>query len=186
MGHIPTLTTSRLTLRPFTLDDAPTVKELAGAREVAETTLNIPHPYNEGMAEEWIGTHQDAFDRGETVTFAITLRNEAVLIGAIGLSVNKTHHLAEIGYWIGRPYWNQGYCTEAAQEVVRYGFSVLDLNRVQARHMTKNPASGRVMLKAGMTYEGTLRQSALRWDEFQDVAIYSMLRDEVFPSGETR
>ncbi|MFU8772395.1 MAG: GNAT family N-acetyltransferase [Anaerolineales bacterium] len=79
---------------------------------------------------------------------------------------------------MGKPYWKQGYCTEAAKEVIRYSFEQLGLNRVQARHMTKNPASGRVMQKVGMQYEGTLRQSLLRWETFEDAAMYSILRDE--------
>jgi ribosomal-protein-alanine N-acetyltransferase len=178
MGQIPTLITSRLILRPFKLDDAPVVKELAGKWDIAETTANIPHPYKEGMAEEWISTHQEAFDKGEAVTFAITLKPDGMLIGAIGIHINKTNRLGEMGYWIGKPYWNQGYCTEAAKEVVRYAFEVLDLNRIQARHMTKNPASGRVMQKVGMKYEGTLRQSLFRWGKFEDAAIYSILQDE--------
>jgi RimJ/RimL family protein N-acetyltransferase len=178
MGQIPTFITARLKLRPFTLDDAPAVKELAGAREIAATTVNIPHPYEEGMAEEWIGTHQAAFDRGEAVTFAMSFRTDAQLIGAIGISIDQSHRLAEMGYWVGKPYWNQGYCTEAAREVLRYAFDVLGLNRVQALHMTRNPASGRVMQKVGMAYEGTLRQALFRWGEFQDAAIYAILRDE--------
>jgi RimJ/RimL family protein N-acetyltransferase len=71
MPQIPTLTTERLILRPFTLQDAPAVKDLAGEREIAATTANIPHPYQDGMAEEWINTHQEAFDKGEGVTFSI-------------------------------------------------------------------------------------------------------------------
>jgi ribosomal-protein-alanine N-acetyltransferase len=183
---IPTLTTDRLILRPFTLDDAPAVKALAGEREIAEPTMNIPHPYEEGIAEGWISTHQEAFDKGEAVTFATTLEKSGLLIGAIGLHIREAHRMAEMGYWIGRPYWNQGYCTEAGREVIRYAFDVLGLNRVQARHMTRNPASGRVMQKIGMTYEGTLRQSILRWGNFEDSAIYSILRDEYFGSDALR
>lgn len=178
MSRNPTLTTIRLTLRPFRIDDAPSVQQLAGAWEIAETTANIPHPYTDGMAEQWIGTHQGAFDQGESVTFAIVLKSDAQLIGAIGLGLRQVHHLAELGYWIGKPYWGQGYCTEAAKEVLRYAFEDLDLHRIQARHMTKNPASGRVMQKIGMKYEGTLRDSLFRWGRFEDVAMYSVLRDE--------
>jgi [ribosomal protein S5]-alanine N-acetyltransferase len=71
MPQIPTLTTERLILRPFTLQDAPAVKDLAGEREIAATTANIPHTYEDSMAEEWINTYQDAFDKGEGVTFGI-------------------------------------------------------------------------------------------------------------------
>jgi RimJ/RimL family protein N-acetyltransferase len=178
MTEIPTLKTARLILRPFTVEDAPVVQALAGEWEIAATTATIPHPYEDGMAEAWIGTHQEAFERGEAVTFAVIRRTDDLLVGAIGLEVNKTQYMAELGYWIGKPYWNQGYGTEGAQEVVRYAFEVLGLNRVQARHMTKNLASGRVMQKIGMTSEGTSRQSIFRWGQFEDAAIYAILRDE--------
>jgi [ribosomal protein S5]-alanine N-acetyltransferase len=186
MSHIPTLTTERLALRPFALSDAPTVQKLAGARDVAMMTTTIPHPYEDGIAEAWIETHQDAFDQGEEVVFAVTRSCDGLLIGAIGISINKLHQLGEMGYWIGKPYWGQGYCTEAARAVVRYAFDVLHLNRVQARHMTKNPASGRVMQKAGMRYEGTLRQSLHRWDAFEDAAVYAILRSECMEEASLR
>jgi ribosomal-protein-alanine N-acetyltransferase len=177
MGEMPTLFTDRLELRPFTRDDVPTVTRLAGEREIAATTVSIPHPYNERMAEEWIGSHQGAFDAGKAVTFAITLREET-LIGAIEMDIDAANRSAEIGYWVGKPYWNRGYCTEATRAVIRYGFEVQGLNRIQAIHMSKNPASGRVMEKAGMTHEGTLRQSLFRWDRFEDAEIYAILRHD--------
>jgi RimJ/RimL family protein N-acetyltransferase len=176
MTTIPTLTTERLLLRPFSMDDAPAVKDLAGEYEIAATTANIPHPYEDGMAEAWIGTHQEAFEKGEAVSFAIALRSGGQLLGAIGLGINQANSLAEMGYWIGKPYWNRGYCTEAAGAVLEYAFSELGLNRVQARHMTKNPASGRVMQKIGMQYEGRLRQQIKRWEAFEDAEMYAILR----------
>ena len=145
MKEYPIIRTERLLLRPFSMGDAPAVQTLAGDREVASTTLNIPHPYEDGTAEEWIGTHQGTFERGESVVFAIVLRSDDSLVGAIGLEVRRRHARAELGYWIGKPYWNNGYCTEAAQAVVRHGFEDLGLARVFARHMSRNPASGRVM-----------------------------------------
>jgi ribosomal-protein-alanine N-acetyltransferase len=116
MANIPTLITYRLTLRPFNLADASGVQELAGEWDVARTTVNIPHPYEHGMAEEWISTQVQTFENEQGVTFAIELRSESLLIGAIGLIANKVHRWAELVYWTGKPYWNHGYCTEAAKE----------------------------------------------------------------------
>lgn len=181
MAPIPTFHTDRLILRPFSLNDAPKVKELAGEWEIAERTATLPHPYEEGMAEAWIGSHQETFDKGDGITFAVERKAEEQLVGAIALTINQAHHYGEIGYWIGKPFWSQGYATEAARELLRYAFDELGLNRVQARHMTKNPASGRVMQKIGMQYEGVLRQSVYRWEKFEDVAMYSILRDEYQP-----
>jgi [ribosomal protein S5]-alanine N-acetyltransferase len=178
MKRRPTLTTPRLILRPFALGDAPDVQRLAGAREVASTTLNIPHPYAAGMAEQWIATHQECYTRGEFVIFAIVLRANQTLIGAMSLHMYQQHVHAELGYWIGTAYWNHGYCSEAAQAVLRYGFDVLGLHRIHASYMTRNPASGRVMQKIGMTYEGCLRQHVQKWGVFEDIAIYGILRSE--------
>ena len=178
MIQIPTLITDRLILRPFTLADAPRVQELAGAWEIAETTANIPHPYTDGMAETWISSHQAAFDAGESLTLAITLKSDGALVGAVGLHFQRANHLAELGYWVGKPFWNHGYCSEAAKEVVGFGFEQMNLNRIQARHMVKNPASGRVMEKIDMKKEGVLRQSLSRWGKFEDVAMYSVLKKE--------
>ena len=177
MANIPTLITNRIILRPFVQEDSSRVQQLASEWDVARTTF-IPHPYENGMAEAWIATHQEAFENAQGVTFAIVLRAENVLIGAIELVANKAHQWAELNYWIGKPYWNQGYCTEAAQEVVRYGFEDFKFNRIQARHMANNRASGRVMQKIGMSLEGTLRQSLRRFGAFEDAVIYSILREE--------
>lgn len=159
--------TERLTLRPLTLADAPAVQTLAGAYEVALNTLLIPHPYPEGAAEEWIS-------KNDPHTFAI---DDGQLVGAIGL-VMKGDEMAELGYWIGVPFWNRGYASEAAREMLRYGFEECGLHRIFAGHYARNPASGRVMQKAGMTFEGTLRHHVKKWGEFLDISFYGILRDE--------
>jgi RimJ/RimL family protein N-acetyltransferase len=169
------LATEHLILRPFTLADAPAVQQLAGARAVALNTLLIPHPYPDGAAEEWIARHGE---RSDDVNFAITLRQGGDLIGAIGLIVTREHDRAEIGYWIGVPYWNNGYATEAARAVIDYGFARLGLQRIFALYFKRNPASGRVMRKLGMQREGLLRRHVLKWDERIDVEIYAILREE--------
>lgn len=168
----------RLVLRPFKLADAPDVQRLAGAREIAATTLNIPHPYEDGVAEAWISKHQETFDQGKGVTLAITFRTNGRLIGAISLMDIRSKHQAELGYWIGKPYWNQGYCTEAARAMLRYGFQVLELQRIHACHLSRNPASGRVMQKLGMQHEGRRRQHVVKWGEMDDLELYGILRSE--------
>ncbi len=174
----PNLTTKRLVLRPFALADAPRVQALAGAPEVAATTANIPHPYRDGMAEQWITTHAAMFAEGRGVTFAITQTATSVLIGAVGLVVDPRHEHAELGYWLGTRYWNQGYGTEAAAAIVIYGFRACKLHRVFSSHVTRNPASGRIMQKIGMSYEGCFRQHFCKWGVFEDIAYYGILRDE--------
>lgn len=178
MTERPTIRTKRLLLRPFTLDDAPVVQELAGERDIASNTLSIPHPYEDGMAEEWISTHQDRYVKGASVVFAIVLRADESLIGAMGLEISKDNDRAELGYWIGKPYWNMGYCTEAARAVIRYGFERLGLARIFASHLKRNPASGRVMQKVGMAHEGCLRRHVKKWGRYEDLELYGILKDE--------
>jgi len=175
MKQRPMIKSERLLMRPFVLSDAKRVQLLAGNKAIASTTLNIPHPYEDGMAEEWIGTHQERFEKGELFNFAIELQSSQELIGAIGLVVNAQHAHAELGYWIGEPYWNQGYCTEAALEVLRYGFKEIGLHRIHATHLSRNPASGRVMEKIGMQHEGCRRQHFQKWGNFEDVELYGIL-----------
>ena len=179
MKQRPILETKRLILRPFDLNDAKEVQRLAGDKAVADTTLNVPYPYLDGMAEQWISTHQSKFEAGELVNFAIILCESKVLVGAIGLGIEKRFDHAELGYWIGRPYWNQGFCTEAGQSILAYGFTSLNLNRIFAHHLARNPASGRVMQKLGMSKEGLCRQHIKKWDKYEDIVLYGILKQDL-------
>jgi [ribosomal protein S5]-alanine N-acetyltransferase len=174
-----TLHTPRLTLRPFTLEDAPDVQRLAGDYDVASTALLIPHPYEDGLAGEWIGTHRTGFESGELAVFAVVHGTGEHLIGAVGLGIEREHDRAELGYWIGKPYWNRGYATEAVGAIIPYGFRTFRLNRIRGSHFTRNPASGRVMQKAGMLYEGRLRQHVKKWGRYEDLMVYGVLREDL-------
>jgi [ribosomal protein S5]-alanine N-acetyltransferase len=175
----PILYTARLTLRPFVLNDAKEVHKLAGDFAIADTTLLIPHPYEDGMAEQWIFGLKVKYEADELANFAIVLAGTGMLIGAIGLNISRAHDHAEMGYWIGRPFWGLGYCTEAARATVRYAFEEMGLVRIYANHFLRNPASGRVMEKIGMRREGIARQHAKKWGIYEDVVFYGILRSEV-------
>jgi ribosomal-protein-alanine N-acetyltransferase len=168
----------RLRLRPFTLADSPEVARLAGDPLVAETTLNIPHPYPPGAAEAWIGRHREDAERGYALNLALERREDRALLGSIGLGIVPEHGRAEIGYWIGVPYWGSGYATEATRAVIAYAFDELGLNRVYAYHFTGNPASGRVMEKAGMRFEGELRGHQRKGGEYRDSRLYGIVRSD--------
>lgn len=174
---LPTLRTERLMLRGFTLDDAPRVQRLAGARDIASTTLNVPHPYEDGMAEAWIAGHAAAWDARQSLTLAVTTEADG-LVGAISLGLAPEHRRAEMGYWMGVDYWNRGYTTEAAAAVLDYAFGELGLNRIVARYLARNPASGRVMQKLGMQREGIQREHVVRWGRLEDLECYAILARE--------
>ena len=173
-----TFETERLLLRPFLLSDASDVQRLAGNWAIADTTLNVPHPYEDGMAEAWISTHQPRFEAGELAVFAITLKTDSELVGAVGLRAERSFDRANLGYWIGEPFWGLGYCTEAATSIVEYGFTELKLQRLYAEHLERNSASGRVLQKIGMSKEGTARQHTKKWGKFEDLVLYGLLRNE--------
>ena len=167
--------TDRLDLRTFVESDIPELVPLIGAREVAVTTLRIPHPYEERHAKEFLAS---AIEENE-LRLVIRLRRDGRLCGGIGLHPDDQHSRAELGYWIGVPFWGNGYATEAAQAVVRYGFEELKLNRIYAAHFSGNDASGRVLQKLGMRYEGRMRQALWKRDRFIDIERYAILRNDM-------
>lgn len=178
IDRCPVLKTERLVLRPYTLEDAPELQRLIGEREVARTLMSVPHPYPDGAAEEFINGHPERTESGE-FQFAITHGEEGYLIGGIGFNaVEREAECAEIGYWIARSYWGNGYATEAARAVIRFGFEDKKLNRIHATHFSNNPASGNVMRKIGMTCEGCRRQHVRKWGELLDWECYGILRSE--------
>ena len=175
MRHIQT---DRLLLRPFEQSDIPDIVQLLQDPAIAATTLNVPYPYTPEHASAWLQYQQQEEAAGTGYTFAVVRQHDSVLVGAIDIRPRERHDKAEIGYWIGRPYWGQGYATEAARAIIRFGFEELGLNRIYATHFTGNPASGRVMQKAGMQFEGVLRQDVRKGERYHDHAVYAILRQE--------
>ncbi|MFF2091068.1 GNAT family N-acetyltransferase [Paenibacillus sp. NPDC058174] len=175
---LPTLETDRLILRPFELSDASEVQRLAGHIEIAQMTLSIPHPYPDGGAEIWIRSSKNNSREGNGFPFAVVTKDEDKLIGCISLNLSKPHRKAELGYWLGKPYWGQGYSTEAARRVLSFGFQELGLNKIYAIAMVKNPASANVMKKLGMKWEGELKEHILKWDVFEDIVYYGIRKSE--------
>ena len=176
MKTAPILQTERLILRSLTLEDAPDVQRLAGEYDVAATLSNMPHPYEDGMAEEWMRSCSEKFEKNEALNFAITLKTEKQFIGGIEIRLDPEIENGELGFWIGKPYWGCGYCTEAAKVVVAYGFEVLKLDRICAYYFEHNLASGRVLQKIGMHYEGCLEKYVQKWNKCEDLIGYGMLK----------
>ena len=177
MDGAPALRSNRLVLGRFLPEDAPDLQRLAGDRAIADTTLSIPHPYTLDHALAWIGTQRREAVRRRSTNFAVRLPSGGPLIGSVGLrDIDPEHLQAELGFWIGREWWGQGYATEAAREVVRFGFEELGLNRIYAHHMARNPAAGQVLRRIGMQQEGRLRERVRKWGVYEDVVMYAILR----------
>jgi ribosomal-protein-alanine N-acetyltransferase len=151
--------TQRLVLRPPVLADAADICLLAGDYDVASMTGTIPHPYSQQVAAEWIA---EAIAGEEGVVFVI--EDDGKLIGCTGYRPFGDDH-AELGYWIGKPYWGQGYATEAVMTLVAHAFDVDGFDYVTAGHFADNPASARVLRKLGFVTQG---------DEMRDCAASGM------------
>lgn len=169
---LPTLTTERLRLRPFALTDAAEVQRLAGDRRIADTTKTVPHPYLDGMAEAWIATHS------KSASTNLAVEHEGRLVGAMSLATDAGSHQAELGYWIGEPYWGRGFATEAARALLAHALEALGLDRVHACHLSRNPASGRVLAKLGMKHEGRRVGHVKKWGLLEDLELYGVLRKD--------
>lgn len=171
----PTLETQRLILRPFQLEDEGEVYRICKEKEIAAFTSTIPHPYPRAQAEHWIKQQPDNWRQGKSIVLALVIKRTKRIIGSIGLTICETDQNAELGYVVEKESWGNGYCSEAAAELLRFGFDRLGLHRIHAHHVTANPASGRVLEKVGMREEGLLRGHVRKWGVFHDVKVWGIL-----------
>lgn len=167
--------TERLRLIPFEASDAPVIERLLNDKEIASNTRSVDYPYPAGQAAIWIEIHSSKMEQGKSFVFGIRLKETDALIGGIGLEVNHDDHRAEIGYWMGREFWNRGFATEAVLAMLEFGFETVGLHRIFAHCLTRNPASTRVLEKAGLEREGILRGHARKWGVFEDVVVYGAI-----------
>lgn len=172
------LQTPRLLLSPLREMDIPLIVRYAGDPEVSGPTLNIPYPYTRADAEAWLEATGEGLEGGDQYTLAIRQPADEALMGAVGLILVPRYERAALGYWLARPFWGQGYMTEAVGEMIRFGFEELGLNKVYATHLIENPASGRVMQKNQMVKEGELLEHYKKGDRYRSVRQYRLLRSE--------
>jgi RimJ/RimL family protein N-acetyltransferase len=151
------IVTERLVLRPLESRDRARLVTLANNWRVAKNLSTMPYPYTEAAANDWLGKQTDLWAGGKTVNLAITLNDE--MIGGIGIGV-RDHAEWEMGYWLGEPYWNRGYGSEAARALRDYSFEALKLPKIVAGHYADNHASGAILTKLGFRYtKETMRYS---------------------------
>ncbi|MEI4801837.1 GNAT family protein [Bacillus sp. NPDC077411] len=174
----PALITERLCLRPLTIEDADDVFEYASNSEIATYTVWYPHETLQD-SKMFVQSILDQYEKGEMAAYGIELKKEKKMIGTCGfIEYDKNHHKAELAYALSPNYWGQGIATEAAKACIRYGFEILQLNRIEARCHASNVQSERVMKRLGMQYEGTLRKDMFVKGAYRDTKIYSILREE--------
>lgn len=179
MQTFPTLTTERLVLsQPNVSDLEEVVLHMNSTSEISENTLTLPFPYREENAHFWFKMAEDGFANKDAFIFGIREKENLKLIGAIGLHIDLGNNKAEVGYWLGKSFWNKGYVSEALQRILKFGFEELNLNKVYASHFPHNPASGKVLEKNGFTFEGTMKQEILKNEKYLDLNKYGFLKEE--------
>ena len=170
------VSTARLTLRSWQLDDVDDVLAYAQDEEWSRYLRLLPRPYGRSDAEQFIA-RQILLDRETHPSWAVSYGGS--VIGGLNVRMRSEHRLGEIGYSIARPHWNQGFCTEAARAAIDAAFECCpELNRIRAMADVANTASQRVMEKLGMTKEGVLRQNRVERGEVIDEAWWGVLRSE--------
>lgn len=170
-------------LRPFVAEDAATLADLGGSRAVADSMLEWPHPFSVANARSTIAAQAASFQSGRSVHFAAERREQPGLVGGVELAeIDSLHRRAALRFWVAESFWGQGLATEAAAEVLRYGFGELGLHRIAALHLVRAPAAGAVLRKIGMTQEGVLRERVWKLGVFEDAALYAAIA----PDAEAR
>jgi len=174
---IPVLGTERLRLRPFTLDDEVAVFALASDPEIARFVRFEAHRTRAETRTflEFVFEH---YRHGDLFAWAIVLREDGLLIGSCGfVSRAPERKSAEIGYWLGKPYWGKGYAVEAACALVRFGFDQMGLERVEAKCFLENHAGQRMIEKLGMKFEGRDRSEMIK-GAYPELRLYAVARQD--------
>lgn len=184
-SDLPVLATERLTLRRMSPRDLADVYAYGRDPEVSKFTLWDAHRSID-EARLFVNDVIHAYERGEPNPWVIEVNALKRVIGTVGLGdLHPQHGRCEVGYVLGKAYWGKGYATEALRAVLRFCFADLRMNRVEGKCFPENVASGRVMEKAGMQFEGLLREYLFAKGTFQHVRLYAALaRDYDEPLAE--
>ena len=176
-SHLPILKTPRLILRPMTMRDAADIFSFSRVPAVAQNVLwSAQRTLND--SKNYLRYILRQYRDGAPSSYGIVYRETGRVVGTIGFMwYNRENRSAEVGYSLARWLWNKGLMSEALSAVLEMGFIELRLHRVEAQHELTNPASGRVMEKCGMLYEGCLRGRVWNKGRFSDVALYAILRE---------
>lgn len=177
-NEFPVFETDRLLLRKVLLKDKEDMFEYARDPEVTKYLLWYEHPDVQYTAK-YLRYLQPKYRRGEYYDWAVVNKAQDKMIGTCGfVTFDGDHNNAEIGYVISPKYRGMGYAPEAVRRIISFGFEELGLNRIYARHIVGNDPSGRVMQKSGMSFEGILRSSMYIKEQYRDIALYAVTRED--------
>lgn len=178
--EVPILETDRLLLRGFSVNDLNDIFEYASDSDV-NTFMPWDTHKSIGETKEFLEKSKETFEKSDNIDWGIELKNEKKIVGGITIRKwNNENLCGDIGYALSKKYWNMGIMTEALKIVIQFGFEKLCVNRIEAHCDENNIASYKVMEKAGMKYEGTLREKVFVKNKFVNMRFYSILKDEYF------
>ena len=150
MNSFPILNSERLILKKLEAENLSALTRLANNKKISDQIVNIPHPYTDINASMRLGYVTKGFKEGSRYCFSIFTRDRMEFIGEISLhETDKANKVAELGYWIGEPYWNNGFVGEAITPIVRFGFEKASYETIYATVRIGNIASERVLVKNG-------------------------------------
>lgn len=179
-SHLPELTTERLTLRRMMVADTSDMYEYASRPDVTKYLTWYPHPDRE-YTREYLQYLGNRYAAGMFYDWAVIYEPDCKMVGTCGFTAfHCASDCAEVGYVLNPEYWGKGIATEALTRVLRFAFEELKLHRVEARFIEENERSRHVMEKAGMTFEGVLREAMLVKGVYVNVGICSILDCEWF------
>jgi len=168
----------RIVIRQPKISDAKDIYSYAKDREISRYT-SVPHPYSLKHAKQFIARSHKKIKKKSGYDLVIVLKETNQFIGTCGLTtVDKENKKAELGYWIGKPFWGQGFASEATKLLLDFGFNKMKLHRIYARVFAPNKASVNVLEKCGFKLEGRLRQDHFRNGKWLDHFMYGILKDE--------
>ncbi|WP_062048967.1 GNAT family N-acetyltransferase [Bacillus sp. JCM 19034] len=180
--QLPTLETERLRLRKLTLEDLSDMYEYCSNEEVTKYVTWDTHK-SSSDTKQFIEFVVSRYEDNKVAPWGIEYKQNGKLIGTINfVSWQADHKIAEIGYALSQDYWGKGIVTEAAKEVITFGFHHMDLIRIQAKCNVENIGSARVMEKVGMSLEGKMRKALFAKGEHHDIYMYSILKEEFLHS----
>ncbi len=175
---MPVLETERLILRKMCVTDARDMYEYSRNPAVTEYLTWWPHA-DEAYTRNYLSYLSTRYRVGDFYDWAITLKESGKMIGTCGFTrFDFTNDVAEVGYVLNPEYWGKGIAAEALFEVIKFGFSSLDIHRVEGKYIAGNEKSRRVMEKVGMKFEGIRRESMKIKGKYRDIGTCSLLRAE--------
>ncbi|MBN1844087.1 MAG: GNAT family N-acetyltransferase [Sedimentisphaerales bacterium] len=175
----PILAGKRVLVRRLKAADAEDLHRHLGNREIGRWLIGLPQPYTRQIAARFIRWSQRQSRLQKEFHLGIVLQSTQKVIGGVGLKrVDTQHRCAELGFWIGKPYWNQGLTTEAARLLLDFGFRRQGLHRIYAHTFDKNIASRRVLEKCGFQLEGVMREAVVRHHQRRAFCNYGILKSE--------